>query len=79
LLQKRVRKVDLEIVTGKKRGTEEEQVTEAIKEFHKARPGWSLLPVARCPASNCGRPLYCKKHKYGYRKYWINFCIAMKQ
>jgi hypothetical protein len=64
---------------SKERCTEEEQEREAIREFHETRPGWSLLSVARCPAPNCGRPLYCKKHKYAYGKWWINLYIAMKQ
>jgi hypothetical protein len=64
---------------SKERCTEEEQEREAIGKFYETRPGWSLLPVARCPAPDCGKPLHCKKHKYAYRKYWINFYIAMKQ
>jgi hypothetical protein len=51
---------------------------EGIKKFHRTHPGWSLLQVARCPAPGCGRFLYCKKHRYAYRKWWINLNIGLK-
>ena len=54
---------------GKEKQEEpEEQEREAIKNFYETHPGWSLLPVARCPVGGCSKPLYHKKHHYAYKK-----------
>jgi len=68
---------DLEGVVSKERCTKDEQEREAIRKFHAIHPGWNLLQVARCPY--CGRPNYCKRHKYAYKKWWIKYYIAMKK
>ena len=50
---------------------------EAISKFYETHPDWTLLSVAKCP--DCGRPNYDKKHKYAYKKWWINYYNAMKK
>lgn len=64
---------------GIRKEKQEEQEREAIRKFYETHPGWSLLPVARCPAPGCGKPFYHKKHKYAYRKWWVNYYTAMKE
>lgn len=48
----------------------------AIEEFYKRHKGWNLLANSpRCPY--CGKPNYCKRHKYAYLEYWVGYWIAM--
>jgi hypothetical protein len=55
----------------------QEQEREATVEFYEKHPGWHLLQVSKCPAIGCGKPLYCEKHQYAYRQWWVNLTIGL--
>ncbi len=57
----------------------QEQERAATVRFYEKHPGWHLSEVSKCPAPGCGKPVYCEKHQYAYRKWWVNVAIGVKR
>ena len=71
------RLVGLEKAMTERYRKRQEQEREATVEFYEKHPGWHLLQVSKCPAPGCGKRLYCEKHQYACRQWWVNLTIGL--